>query len=193
MNQVSVLEFLKTLYFGAYTNPYEAASRRAYLDMNRTLRFGNLEVVARKNTRNIIVELLETEIISIMKKRRTQMEYDNWHQILSTKMIDEYDKQGVHFTYGQAQKWINMTLKYLYVLCPDKVENNFPNLHIPLDNYVFSVAQKEFDIKYPTKPWSRWESYDDYMEYQKLIRNNLTDVAPLSWEFVFWLKEARKS
>lgn len=106
-------------------------------------------------------------------------------------MIAKYDKQGIHFTYGQAQKWINMTLKYLYVLCPDKVENNFFNLHIPIDNYVFSVAQKEFDIKYPTKPWSRWESYDYYIEYQILIRNNLTDVVPLKWEFIFWLKEAR--
>lgn len=165
-----VLEFLKALYFGAYTNPYEAASRRAYRDMNRTIRFGNLEVAIRENIRNIIDDLLETKIISIMQKKQTQMEYDNWHQELSTKIIDEYDKQGVHFTYGQAQKWINMTLKYLYVLCPDKVEDNFNNLHIPIDNYVFSVAQKEFDIKYPKKPWSRWESYDDYMEYQKAIK-----------------------
>lgn len=195
MDQVSVdsdvLEFLKALYFGAYTNPYEAASRRAYRDMNRTIRFGNLEVTARETVRKIIDGLLETEIISITQKKQTQMEYDNWHQILSTKIIAEYDKRGIHFTYGQAQKWINMTLKYLYVLCPDKVKDTFNYLHIPLDNYIFNVAQKEFDIKYPTKPWSRWESYDDYMEYQKAIRNNLTDVAPLRWEFIFWLKEAR--
>lgn len=195
MNQVlvdsDVLEFLKALYFGAYTNPYEAASRRAYRDMNRTIRFGKLGVTARENIRKTIDKLLETEIISIMKKKQTQMEYDNWHQLLSANMIDEYDRQGVNFTYGQAQKWINMTLKYLYVLCPDKVKNNFYNLHIPIDNYVFSVAQKEFDIKYPVKPWSRWESYDDYLDYQKLIRSNLTDVAPLRWEFIFWLKEAR--
>jgi hypothetical protein len=159
MNQVSVdsdvLEFLKGLFFGAYINPYEAASRRAYRDLNRTIRFGNIEDVTREKIRKIIDELLETEIISIMQKKQTQLEYDNWHQMLSAKIIDEYDKQAIYFTYGQAQKWINMTLKYLYVLDPDKVDINFYNLHIPIDNYVFSVAQKEFDIKYPTKPWSR--------------------------------------
>lgn len=81
MNQVSVdsdvLEFLKALYFGAYTNPYEAASRSTYRDMNRTIRFGNLEVAARENIRKTIDELFETEIISVMKKKQTQMEYDN--------------------------------------------------------------------------------------------------------------------
>lgn len=73
MSQISVdldvLEFLKALYFGAYTNPYEAASRRTYRDMNRTIRFSNLEVVARENIRKIIDKLLETEVVSIMKEK----------------------------------------------------------------------------------------------------------------------------
>ncbi|MEG0169755.1 MAG: hypothetical protein RR658_06935 [Anaerorhabdus sp.] len=58
------MEFLKALYFGAYTNPYEAASRRAYRDMNRTIRFSDLEVTARETIRKIIYEKLKTEIIS---------------------------------------------------------------------------------------------------------------------------------
>ncbi|MEG0282522.1 MAG: hypothetical protein RR662_05030 [Clostridia bacterium] len=182
---------MKAVYFGAYTNPYKAASRRAYRDMNRTIRFGNLEVLVRENIRNTIDELLESEIVSIMEEKQSQKEYDDWHQTLSIKMIDVYQKHGVHFTYGQAQKWINMMMKYLYVLCPNNVEKNFCNLHIPIDNYIFSIAQKELNIKYPANPWSRWESYEEYIDYQKLIRTNLQDIAPLRWEFVFWLKEAR--
>ena len=33
-----ILDFLKYVYFGDFSNPIEAASERAYLDMNRTLR-----------------------------------------------------------------------------------------------------------------------------------------------------------
>ena len=33
-----ILDFLKYVYFGDFSNPIEAASGRAYLDMNRTLR-----------------------------------------------------------------------------------------------------------------------------------------------------------
>ncbi len=36
------LDFLKVIYFGVITNPYEAASKRAYLDMNRTIRFNGM-------------------------------------------------------------------------------------------------------------------------------------------------------
>lgn len=38
-----ILNFLRVIYFGSYTNPYKAASSRAYLDMNRTIRFKGLD------------------------------------------------------------------------------------------------------------------------------------------------------
>ena len=36
---MDALDFLKVIYFGVSTNAYEAADRRAYLDLNRTIRF----------------------------------------------------------------------------------------------------------------------------------------------------------
>ena len=40
-----ILDFLKAIYFGSYSNPYTAASNRAYLDMNRTIRFQGVSSV----------------------------------------------------------------------------------------------------------------------------------------------------
>lgn len=49
---VDILKFLRAIYFGTYTNIYKAAANRAYLDMNRTLRFHNVQDEMRKELRN---------------------------------------------------------------------------------------------------------------------------------------------
>ena len=44
-----ILKFLRAIYFGTYKDIYEAASNRAYLDMNRTLRFNGMADSKRKD------------------------------------------------------------------------------------------------------------------------------------------------
>lgn len=53
------LDFLKVIYFGVITNPYEAASKRAYLDMNRTIRFNGMSEEKRTELRTAVTALLE--------------------------------------------------------------------------------------------------------------------------------------
>lgn len=184
-----ILSFLRTIYFGAYTNPYKAASSRAYLDMNRTIRFKDLDEKIRFALRERIDRKLEEAIKELSVS--SQEEYDVWHKNLCLNIQKEYEKVGVEFTIGQSQKWVNMTIKYLYMLGADTFDETFRYFHIPIDNYVFDIAKKVLSVDRPKIAWSRWESYDDqYMQYQRALRERI-DIDPLRWEFKYWLIEAR--
>ena len=65
--------------------------------------------------------------------------YDSWHRSVSDKIKRLYSEQGIRFTYGHAQKWINMTIKYLYMLETDTFTDVFKWLHVPLDNYILDI------------------------------------------------------
>ena len=51
-----ILDFLKTLYFGTTDNPFEAASRSAYTDMCRTIRFKGKNGYFLRRTVDILLE-----------------------------------------------------------------------------------------------------------------------------------------
>lgn len=189
-----VLDFLRTIYFGVYTNPYVAASSRAYRDMNRTIRFNGMEQEQRNALRSSVDELLEKEITSLVVDGvKSQDEYDKWHFKICEKIRKIYREAGIEFNYGQSQKWLNMTIKYLFIIGEYSFDGIFQYLHVPIDNYILDVANKELKIARSVGAWSRWDQYDEqYLEYQKELRNKIDGLDPLRWEFQFWLKEARQ-
>lgn len=188
-----ILSFLKYVYFGNSSNPVKAATNRAYLDMNRTLRFHYLPDNLRRTLREQVVILFEKELLpAFLKKIGSQLAFDRWHRKVCEEMKTLYAKQGVDFTYGQAQKWLNMTIKYLYMLDLDSFEECFSYFHVPLDSYVFKLVKKQFGITEPASAWSRLDDYDAYLTYQEMIRVCLPDIAPLRWEFREWLSAVQE-
>lgn len=188
-----ILDFLKYVYFGNSRNPIEAAANRAYLDMNRTLRFHQLPDLMRKTLREQVVSLFERELVpDFLKKMTSQAAFDQWHGKICKEMKVLYAKQGIVLTYGQAQKWLNMTIKYLYMLEVDSFEECVSYFHIPLDSYVFQIARQQLGIAEPVSAWSRLDDYDAYLRYQGAIRACLPDIAPLRWEFREWLSAVQE-
>lgn len=187
------LDFLKVIYFGAITDPYEAASFRAYRDFNRTLRFGDMADEARIDLRKQATEILRERISNIAEETHmTQETFDTWHKETCGLIRQPYVKAGIEFSWGQAQKWLNMTIKYLYIVGTCTFDGVFQFCHIPVDNYVFEIAHKELGVPVPKVRWSRWSDYDSqYMTYQKELRSRIKDCDPLRWEFKYWMKEAR--
>lgn len=148
-----IVEFLRAIYFGTYTNPYEAASNRAYLDMNRTIRFNGMPSQERDKIRKKVTGILEEEIKMICAiKVSHQEQYDIWHFYVCDKIRKLYRDNHIEFYYGQAQKWVNMTMKYLYIIGECAFDGLFQYLHAPLDKYVFDIAKKEEGIKKPKFP-----------------------------------------
>lgn len=188
-----ILDYLKAIYFGDLTDPLKAANSSAYRDMNRTIRFNGLPDATRLALREKVNAVFDTELTKLKSDSITsQDEFDAWHHSVSDKIKKLYLDEGVKLTYGQAQKWINMTIKYLYMLEANSFDGVFEFLHIPLDNYVFDIARDLLGIARPKVAWSSWDNYDEqYLCYQNLIREKITTGTPLRWEFRYWLKVAR--
>lgn len=187
------LNFLKTVYFGGASNLYYAAANRAYLDMNRTIRFAGLPTKQRKEMHDFTCKLIEMTVKKLdMYPPRSQKQYDVWHQGLCDVIRKIYVDEGIQFYVGQSQKWLNMTMKYLYIIGACDFSGYFEFLHVPLDNYIFDIAQRELGVKKPEMAWSRMADYkSDYLEYEKELREVIDETAPIRWEFRAWLKEAR--
>ena len=190
-NQVAVdsniLEFLKMLYFGVTDNPFEAASRSAYTDMCRTIRFHGKNGEALRKSADVFLEERIPELIAIDNSEK----FTQWHYSICKQIVEQYEAAGIEFYIGQAQKWVNMTLKYLYVLVPDVVEPFYRFLHIPLDNYIMDIAKKQYGVSSLTTAWSRISDYQDYLDYEQKLMEVIDEV-PLNWEFKKWVESARQ-
>ena len=88
--------------------------------------------------------------------------------------------------YGQAQKWINMSLKNLSMLNHSKVNSFYEYCHIPIDNYILEETGYKFNTS-----WSRIDNYHDYLIFQEWFNNNYKGI-PLDEEFKLWINHKNK-
>ena len=111
-----------------------------------------------------------------------QEEFDEKHEELCEKLKKEWNE----LSYGQIQKWVNMSLKYWLLFGGDKIANiekNAEYFHIPIDSIIKEIAFGEKRNQADYKSWSKIENYDEYFEYQKTFRQNNESVAPIVKEF----------
>ena len=175
-------DFFIMLYFNVSLGYEDAGLKRAYLDFNRTLKIKDKNVEKRKSIQSRSQEQLKLDLRSLINGDfRTQEEFDIEHERLSVKHIKQWDE----LSFGQIQKWINMTLKYWLLLGESRIrsiEKNARFFHIPIDSYVLNGMFK----KPNAKPWSKISSYKDYFNYQLLHREKNTGNAPIIDEFEFF-------
>ena len=185
--------FLFYAFFGPSKEPFPTVSMRAYRDLCRTIPLnGKIGSECRMQVdsliENRVVELLDSGINS-------HLGYDDWHYDTSIEMIDIYKAEDITFTFGQAQKWINMTMKYLYRHGAWDLSEIFPFLHVPIDSYILTAAENQLHIQRPCSTWSKLDDYSFYLGYQNALRERLHQqsqtVDPLRWEFGSWLGEIK--
>lgn len=129
----------------------------------------------------------------ITKIENIKDNFEIWHKEACRLIIEKYEKYRIELTYGQAQKWVNMTIKYLYILNEHTFDNVFDFLHIPVDNYIFKAVKEKLGIDNPDNPWSKLNE-TEYLKYQNAIREELREKGklPLRWEFKNWLEKAQE-
>lgn len=192
INDEEILKFLKFSYFGDLNISIEVASNRAYRDMCRTIKFNKLkDITDRRKLRDKVNIIFEIEIKKFTPgSKKNPDDFNNWLGEVYENMKNLYEENGIKLTYGQAQKWINMTIKYLYLFGGYTFDSVFEELHIPVDNYILDIANKKLGIDKPKTPWSKWNE-EQYRNYQNEIKSKIK-IAPLRWEFENWLNEAEK-
>lgn len=156
------------------------------------------------------------------QNKLNKKEYDEKHKNLCDTLISKYKgctNSGYEFSYGIAQKWVNMTMKYLGVILTifSKCNNSHDFvktykdsfraiehfLHVPIDGYILEyVSNKKYSNVEPIDiakkenknnlAWSKYEK-DDYQKLQISIKEMYINepTFPLDWENEAWIKVAK--
>ena len=124
---------------------------------------------------NFNFELAKENAPEKMKNDSEARNFDYWHWSLTNELAIKINENNVTtFSCGIAQKWINMTLKYLHVWDNCFLGDIFQYCHVPLDNYILDISKKEFGIDKPPEPWSKWDD-EQYQEYQEGLREKIKE------------------
>jgi hypothetical protein len=185
------VDFLVRMKFGK-DEPLSACSREAYKDFQRTLRGVGKTTVFPQATeaRQRANEALNQMITSIRDvKAVAQNDFDEWHRKACERLAAIYRDSGYpSFRVGHAQKWLNMTFKYIYTMGEQRLPD-FGHLyglcHVPLDNILIDALRRYDFPPLPCK-WSKLADYDIYLDRQLWVRKRFP-LAPLDVEFRLWM------
>ena len=166
--------------------------------------------------------IIKTEIDNLLDG--TVLDFDSWHDKTCKSLLDKYSSYGLDgiFTYGNAQKWLNMSLKYLYLLSGisnpsgegvlnriSVVRKYRTQLHVPIDSYIIDVLWEKRVKSLPVKEGvhvDRNKSYSVPSDYIKGWSNwnddeylivskevrSLCESNPIEWETEQWIKRAKE-
>jgi hypothetical protein len=149
------VEFLVGVYIGANDGKaLEHCVDRAYRDWARTYR--GLANAPRKKA---VLDKARGRLLRKLEELQrggclNQALFDEWHQELCDGLIEDFrplEPLSARLSYGQAQKWVNMTLKYVFTVlhascCGEHLAGFapvWPFCHMPLDSVVLAQLGKE--------------------------------------------------
>lgn len=189
----TIKEFLETSYFGNFDGQkpdnVHLAVYRAYRDFNRTLTLGkSTSDNERLELKNKVAELFKNNLLKKLSSVATQDGFDKIHKENCDEIKKIYDAKNITITYGQAQKWVNMFLKYYYILEAKDIESKIEFFHVPIDSIIINLVKSKFSISGFPVAWSKLDDYDAYIKYQNDLRTKIIEENnfPLKWEFENW-------
>ncbi len=184
----------------------------AYGDLKRTLR-GFSKCIKKEQIKKQIATLLKSSFEDLINSPKAYQKYDDWHKYVCERMVsifieanlnnghflgvstqsieESFCSTKVYLTIGQAQKWVNMFMKYMY-LCDDRMKELLPYLHIPIDNIILDGIKNHssyFPLQHKVsqcRPWSKLNDYNVYYDFQVKFRDLFPK--PLLHEFRLWNK-----
>jgi hypothetical protein len=144
------LVFYRDLYlgFGSPDSLVLRCARRAYRDFNRTWHGARDPAARREERRTAGLTTIVDAVSSLQNRRLNARSFDIWHTNTMAALISATDPatEGTGLTLGQAQKWINMSLKYAIGSRVPGMNRVEPLAHIPIDRIV--LAQLGRDTAY---------------------------------------------
>lgn len=173
------------------SSDHEDIVNQAYRDFQRRLHgWGRINPEIKGRVRRASSEILRDAISMLVSTSNylDPLQFDVWHKGTCDKLIKCWNS-AYRLNYGQAQKWVNMSLKYYCCAgdeaCIKGVLNYQKCLHVPLDNYVFTSLAEACDVTAGSKTLSEWfldlemppwSKIDDYALYLRL-QHGLRKVA----------------
>lgn len=188
------LNYLETLCFGGPSDTQDRvisnAVKLAYGDFKRTQN-GFSKLSRRNKLQDIRVDLMEKALRFLQKTQFEKQEYfDKWHHGVMDSLIEVSRSYGTVLNFGQAQKWINMAIKYCIILSPEEYIQNLPFFHVPIDRFVLAGVKKYYGLSIPkNQVWSKLD-FREYIQFQDEFRVCIEKkgISPLEEEFTIWLE-----
>ncbi len=192
---------------------------RAYQDLARTLTYkDDLKTGGRNNRKytpegediknQFISAACEMIVNSITQKLfgcNTQESFEKAHKEICESIKEEKEykySDGTSYAdirksaldnclhYGQAQKWLNMTLKYMLLLGVEEVVKIKEFLHVPVDRFVFAaatydlgkyflnveIAPVEHEEDEKAISFGRFKENDNSLKVQKVWKEHHRDI-----------------
>ena len=210
------VNFLMALYFGI--KPEDKEDIIVDCLINRAYRDAASHVLSVKDDYKKTIKLnCIIKIKDFLKKLNDEkdLNYDDEHRKICTELFEEFEKENKEsniykedkngkyrkMTYGIAQKWVNMSVKYVYtIMLIEKYESFFDsffssyidNFHVPLDSIMIEKIKSELKVNnenFGIDVWSSIDDYDKYLKYQKKIKkcfpNGYNNA--FEWEYLSWL------
>lgn len=162
-------ELEKFLWYSYFSAPYfepesdedkkdlvRICADRAFLDLSRRLVFkeeykgdSKKKKHLRQEFRSKICEIIMGQVKILLESN--EKDFDTKHNDACKAIINAVNHQNVliscdgfdkAFTYGHAQKWLNMTLKYMRLtgFWNEAFEQLKTVMHIPVDSYILKAA-----------------------------------------------------
>ena len=192
MKPENAINFMLYSYFeitldSGHDDIIDAAVRRAYRDASsHVLALDNKNKNDDTPKKECIKQI--KSFISELSEIKSSEDYTEKHGQLCKHLAEQYNgktKEGYEFTCGIAQKWINMTMKYLCVILSifekfredsdwcakysNILRNCEPFFHIPIDSFILEFIsqnpdkEQKFDdalhIQIPAKPDGKKSGY----------------------------------
>lgn len=177
-NHKIAIEFLLWSYFKLAANSskeeiIEKCVSRAYSDATNQGAYNAIRDKETDSGASYHEELKEHILSSDIE------DFEEWHKRICREMTECYktvkmksSQDNSAFTYGNAQKWLNMTIKYLFIVnsvmemlgaaeddfCEfyrNKFENFEGDFHVPIDSY---IIESLWDEKATVEETSEWLS-----------------------------------
>jgi len=182
--------FVAVCYFGREGDWLDRCIRRAYLDMNRTLHGLGTLGEGHAGWKSAMLRALRGRLTMLPGVHAwTQASFDAWHYE-SVDMLKRISSEHgfSSLSVGQAQKWINMSVKYAIALGERRVPGFFhvyDVAHVAIDSVVLGRLT-ELGMPPLGCAWSRLDEYNRYIQCQQWVRDRFRDEYPLEVEYRLW-------
>ena len=136
---IMINDFFKYSYFNITKDDsmqeiMKKCAEKAYLDLCRTIKFKTADKNLKAEYKSkvcdrLIIKAYDVLLNAVESSDDKQNAFDSEHKRICEEIIGTYS-EICEFTYGQAQKWLNMTLKYIVLLEENSELKSY--LHIPV-------------------------------------------------------------